>query len=220
MTIHELAVVNVSLDQISQHPDNANMGDLDAIEESIAVNGLYAPLLVQRSTGRIIAGNHRYVVASKIGLPEVPVIYLDVDDEQAVRIMIADNRTTRLGRDDEAQLYDLLDALRVTDGGLAGTGYTHADYTELSLLLEGPLEFPEDEPQPELETREKTAGLIYEVEPIVEDDGVVYSFVVYKPGGGKRLSATDLNAIRAAFGQPKLSKEELERFEVASWTQR
>lgn len=218
MPSHDLVIENVSPDLLEQHPDNANMGDIDAIEESIRVNGLYSPLLVQRSTGRIVAGNHRYVVALKMGLPTVPVIYLDVSDEEALRIMVVDNRTTRLGRDDESQLYEILDALRATDPGFAGTGYDYSDFAALAELMEAPLEL---EPEPEivdLDEPRETKGLIYEVEPIPDDDGVVYSFVVYKPGS-KRLSAHDLNVVRDSFGKSKLTKEQIDELGVRSWSQ-
>jgi len=211
---HDLVIEHVSPDELQQHPDNANMGDLDAIEESIRVNGLYSPLLVQRSSGRIVAGN-----ALKMGLPTVPVVYLDVTDEEALRIMVVDNRTTRLGRDDESQLYEVLDMLRATDNGFSGTGYEYADFAALAELMEAPLELEPPEEVVDPDSPSTGGGLIYEVEPIIDDDGVVYSFVVYKPGS-KRLSAHDLNVVRDSFGQPKLTKEQIDDLGVASWSQR
>ena len=41
------------------HPRNPRRGDVDAIEESIAENGFYGCVVAQRSTGYILAGNHR-----------------------------------------------------------------------------------------------------------------------------------------------------------------
>jgi len=111
------------VEHLSPHPRNVNMGDTDAIIESIQTNGFTAPLLVQRSTGHIVAGNHRYAAALELGATQLPVIWLDMDDEQALRYMLADNRSTRLGKDDLGLLAELLDDLQSTDAGLSGTLY-------------------------------------------------------------------------------------------------
>jgi DNA modification methylase len=108
---------------------NANQGDLGSIIESVQVNQFYGAILAQKSTGRIIAGEHRWRAAQSEGLQTVPVIYLDVDDEAAKRIMLADNRTSRLGMDDPAALAELLQGMP----SLEGTGF---DSDALQELLE------------------------------------------------------------------------------------
>lgn len=118
-------------DTLTPHPDNPKCGDTDAIAESIETNGLYRPLYAQTSTGHILAGNHAYHAALELGATTLPVIWLDVDDTTARRILLADNRTADLGRYDDALLIDLLLAIDQTDH-LTGTGYTHDD---LGLLL-------------------------------------------------------------------------------------
>lgn len=120
----------VPVDDVAPHPDNPRIGDLAAIRESIRINGFYGALVVQRSTGHIVAGNHRWAAARAEGLDEVPVIYIDVDDATARRILAADNRTADLaGYDDRA----LLELLNDIDGvtGLVGTGYDDDDLAEL-----------------------------------------------------------------------------------------
>jgi DNA modification methylase len=103
---------------------------LGAILESINENGFYGSIVAQRSTGFILAGNHRYQAALQAGASEVPVTWVDVDDARALRILLADNRTTRLGHDNEQALAELLKEL-ADDGGLAGTGYDGDDLDEL-----------------------------------------------------------------------------------------
>lgn len=220
MPTHALVVEMVDPSTLTQHPDNPNSGDMDAIEESVRVNGLYQPIIVQRSSRHIIAGNHRWMVAVKHGLPEMPVIFLDVTDEEAARIMLADNRTARLGHDDESQLLDLLDTLRGTDNGYAGTGYDHTDYMALVELMEGPLELSQEEPEEEIPAGKDSDGaLIYVVDPYVDDDGVVTHFVLTKPNG-KRMTPADLNRVRKAFGQRLLSKDEIRDLGGDDWSRR
>lgn len=98
---------------------NVNQGDLGSIVESVRVNRFYGAILAQKSSGKIIAGEHRWRAAQSEGLLSVPVIWMDVDDETAKRIMLADNRTTRLGLDDPAALAELLQGLP----SIEGTGF-------------------------------------------------------------------------------------------------
>jgi hypothetical protein len=221
MRLHDLAVETVSLDAISQHPGNANNGDVEALEQSIDVNGFYQPLIVQRSTGHIIAGNHRYLVAHKMGATEVPVIYLDVDDEAAVRMMLADNRITRLGFDDESQLFDRLDELHDTDLGLLGTGFDNRDLQHLLDLATDPLKFddvklPDDDDDVQPLDSAKKPSLGYSVMPTVNDDDRVYEIVLAKPGF-THMTRRDLNRIRKALGAPPLSDEEIDSYGVQGW---
>lgn len=218
MRVHPLEVTSVSVTELTQHPDNANNGDVDALEESIEINGFYAPITVQRSTGHILAGNHRYLVALRKGTRELPVIYLDVDDEAAKRIMLADNAITRRGFDDEAQLADNLQELYATDLALHGTGYTMKDYEKLLADIDTPLKF---DPEPVVDERmdRETApnrALHFSVTPIVSPDGVVYELAIQKEGMGP-ISRIDANSLRRAMGMAPFTREEVKAFDAPQW---
>jgi site-specific DNA-methyltransferase (adenine-specific) len=114
------------------HPENPNQGDVGAIAESIEENGFYGALLVQRSTGYVIAGNHRVKAVVAQGLGKVPVIWVDIDDDRARRILLADNKTAQMATYDEEMLGALLKDLAVSEAGLAGTGW---EGDELDRLL-------------------------------------------------------------------------------------
>lgn len=218
MFIHEMVVERVSTKLLTQHPDNANNGDIDAIEESIEINGFYSPLHVQRSTGRILAGNHRYLVALRRGIPEVPVIYHDVTDEQALRIMLADNSITRHGFDDEPQLLNLLDALYATDLGLHGTGFTMDERDKLSESINEPLNFVDNRtPTTDVDDRDGPKGhLRFTVIPQFDEAGNCYELVLQKEGMGT-VSKGDANAVRRAMGLNAFTKEELDAFGEHGW---
>jgi len=121
----------VATGDLKPHPSNPNSGDVGVIAESIKVNGFYGAIVAQRSTGFILAGNHRWQAARAMKLDDVPVFWLDVNDEEAARILAVDNRSTRLGHDDESVLVDLLTQLSMTDLGLAGTGYDGDDLDKM-----------------------------------------------------------------------------------------
>jgi ParB-like chromosome segregation protein Spo0J len=137
--------VLVSVDAVRPHPRNVNEGDRAAIRESLKENGFWGSLIVQRSTGYILAGKHRWEEATAAGYAELPVTYVDVDDATALRIMLADNRTGRLGADDDAALAALLQEIAADAGTLAGTAF---DDDSLAVLLKS-LEPPPPPPPPE-----------------------------------------------------------------------
>lgn len=218
MRLHNLQVTTVSVDEISQHPDNANNGDVEAIVESIEVNGFFQPILVQRSTGYIIAGNHRYVAALDLGAPVLPVIYLDVTDAEAKRLMIVDNRTARLGRDDEAQLKDLLAELYASDIGLAGTGYDYQLLEQLRTEDEIPLEFAAPPVPDVVEGPAETPKyrMPFVVMPMKDEQGEVIEVNLLREDFG-RITLADYQNIRRALGLKPAPKDEIASYEVPSW---
>lgn len=146
--VHNHKAVDVPVGSVQPHPQNPRIGNVDAIADSVETNGFYGTLIVQKSSGNIIAGNHRWKAAVQLGMETVPAIMVDVDDEEAVRILLADNRTSDLGSYDDSSLADLLSSLPTLDG----TGYTPDD---LAKLLPDITERPpkEDEPlRPPFET--------------------------------------------------------------------
>ena len=122
--------VLVPVTELKTHPRNPNTGNVDLIAESIRVNGFWGALVVQRSTGFILKGNHTFKAAVQLSATHVPVFWVDVDDEAALRILIADNRLGELGVRDAEQLAQLLTEL-AESAGLEGTGYTDVDYLAL-----------------------------------------------------------------------------------------
>jgi DNA modification methylase len=121
MTQKELETVSVSIDQIKPHPKNVRQGDIGAISESLKAHGQYRAIVVQRSTGHILAGNHTWKAAKALGWKEISAHFIDCDDDAAMRILLADNRANDLATYDDAALAAVLAELNATDLGLAGT---------------------------------------------------------------------------------------------------
>jgi ParB-like chromosome segregation protein Spo0J len=221
----DVRVEMVSVHTLEQHPENPNNGDIDALVESIRTNGFYQPIVVQLSSRHIIAGNHRYVAALRIGMAEVPVVWRDVDNEAAKRIMLADNRVAELAYRDEAQLADLMESLFATDAGLTGTGYMASDMHDLLALIHDPLS-PEDFATPDDDdaesadgTRKSAIDLKYKVVPTVSEDGKAYSLTITKTTG-RSIGPNDFNMLLKALGQDPLSDNELAMHNVPSWERR
>ena len=112
------------IEAVRPHPDNPSSGDEDEIATSIEVNGMYRPIYVQLSTGYILAGNTTYASCLRLGSLRIPVIWLDVDDETALRILLGDNELARLAIVDQGLLAPLVERLLETELRLLGTGLT------------------------------------------------------------------------------------------------
>ena len=69
---------------------------LDELANSIKKNGIIQPIAVREDkydAGRyqIVAGERRWLAAQRAGLHEVPIIILDLDDNEALEIAIVEN---------------------------------------------------------------------------------------------------------------------------------
>lgn len=156
--------------QLSTYHKNPRRGDIQAIAGSLAANGQFRPIVVNKGThtGRpyeILAGNHTYLAHQYLAEahPDNPqwqhidTYLVDVDDDRATKIVLADNRTADLGSYDNDTLLDLLDNL---DGDYLGTGYDE-DYIG-ALLGENT---PEE-------------GLPEAGDADIEDDPISYAIVI------------------------------------------
>jgi hypothetical protein len=121
----------IAVDAVCEHPDNYNQADTGAIDESLQAHGFYGGIGVQKSTGRILWGNHRHREAKKLGAATLPGFWLDVDDAEAARILAVDNRTSALAKPDEQLLVALLRPLQESPSGLLGTGYTDSALADI-----------------------------------------------------------------------------------------
>lgn len=78
------------------NPRNAELRDnasaVPMVMASIAELGFGAPLVARRSNRMLIAGHTRLEAARRLELPRVPVRFLDIDQDRADLLMLADNR--------------------------------------------------------------------------------------------------------------------------------
>lgn len=132
----EHTIEQVAVGDLIVHPANPRQGDIGTIVQSIEKNGWYGTIVAQRSTGYVLAGNHRLMAAQSLQLDTVPVYWVDVDDSTARRILLADNRAADVAAYDNDRLSDLLTSMMVETGDLLGTGYTEDDLDDLLVLLD------------------------------------------------------------------------------------
>jgi len=129
--VTDLQVEHLPIETLHLHPHNARQGDVGAISQSLEAHGQYRPIVVQKSTMQVLAGNHTLQAASALGWKEIAATIIDVDDDQALRILLVDNRTNDLATYDDGVLIDLLESLVRSDAGLSGSGFDGSDLDEL-----------------------------------------------------------------------------------------
>jgi ParB family chromosome partitioning protein len=114
----------VPLSTVEPDPNQprSTMGDLDELVASIREKGVLEPILVRPRPGaeneeeepagilyRIISGERRYRAAQEAGLYEVPVIEMDVSEQEALEIALIENLQRKdLTPFEEAEGYRML----------------------------------------------------------------------------------------------------------------
>lgn len=126
----EIARLAQPIANLTPHPRNVRQGDVGAIVTSLEAHGQYRPIVVQKETGHILAGNHTYQAAKALGWDKIAVTYVDCDNDQALRILLADNRANDLASYDDNALAELLTEL-AEGAGLEGTLFEPEDLQTL-----------------------------------------------------------------------------------------
>ena len=145
-----LAHLAVPISSLRPHPRNPRRGDLEAVKDSLCHHGQYRPVVANRRTGEVLAGNHVLRAARELGFTEIAATFVDLSDEEATKLVLVDNRTSDLAGYDDALLVELLEGL----GDLSGTGF---DEAALDDLLEEVAPPPyEDEELPPAPSEPKT----------------------------------------------------------------
>lgn len=118
---------SVPIKKIKTYDKNPRIGNIDVIAESLAANGQYKPIIVNERTGMVLAGNHTFLAARKLGWKDIYASFVDVDDATAKRIVLADNKTADMGTYDDSVLAELLASLP----DISGTGFSAVEVDDL-----------------------------------------------------------------------------------------
>lgn len=118
----DLKVVKIATEELLEYPDNAKLHpheQVDQIANSIEEFGFNSPILAWHNADgepEIVAGHGRLMAAKKLGLEELPVVFLDhMSDEQRRAYILIDNKLTMNSDFDFEILADELGALSSFD---------------------------------------------------------------------------------------------------------
>lgn len=110
----QMQIKMVKLGDIRPYFNNPrdNTRAVEPTMQSIEKYTFTKPIIVDKD-GVIIAGHTRYIAAFRLGIQEVPVIYSDLNEEQAKAFRIADNKLAEKSYFDDTKLVAELKALEV-----------------------------------------------------------------------------------------------------------
>lgn len=106
-----------------------------------------AVIIAQLSSRRIIAGHCRLEAARRLGMDTVPVRFVDVDDHQADRMALADNKIPEMAEWDDEALTLILRDLSEAEAGFSGIGWSSLDLKKLLEEVPAPTEEEDTGPQ-------------------------------------------------------------------------
>lgn len=119
------------IDELKFDPQNArlhNERNIKSIMQSLEEFGQHAPLVVRTPDNIVVVGNGRLEAMRRLGWDTAWVVFVDDDDEQAIRCSLMDNRTAELADWDDSILEAIL-----------------TDYEDLRVWWEDNPEIPEIE---------------------------------------------------------------------------
>jgi ParB-like chromosome segregation protein Spo0J len=105
-----VAAVWVPLDSLVPWSENPRQEQpVEAVAESIRVYGFGRPIVARQTNREIIAGHTSWKAAKLVGLTEVPVRFLDVDERTAHQLAVADNALGEHAKWDAVRRQRILD---------------------------------------------------------------------------------------------------------------
>lgn len=130
MIIESIKHLAVSVSDLKNWERNPRVGSIEAVAKSLEKFGQRKPIVVNKRTGEVIAGNHTIMAAKSLGWEQIAAVWVDDDEATAKAYAIADNRTHDLGAYDDQALAALVEELANTDLILAA-GYGQDDIEQL-----------------------------------------------------------------------------------------
>lgn len=151
-----------------ENPRAHSKENLGAIRNSIKTHGQVEPLVVQKSTNMVIAGNARLGVMRDMGMKKVKVVMLDVSDTDARKLSISLNRSGELASWNEGVLASHLESLALIEDDFfpESLGFSGEEMSELLVSFGGDIDAFNFDP-PEEESVEDTRD---DFDELSEDD--------------------------------------------------
>ncbi len=127
----------VAIEAVQLNPRNPRLNDtaIAPVAESIRRFGFRQPIVVNRRTNQIEAGNTRYKAAQQLGMKRVPVIWVDDEEAEAMAFSLADNRTHEFATWDDKELAKQLQELDA-QACLLASAFSEDDLAQLLARLD------------------------------------------------------------------------------------
>lgn len=116
------AAVWFPIDQLVEWAENPRLNDeaVEPVAESIRTFGFGEPIVARLANREIIAGHTRRKAALLLGWKLVPVRFLDIDEELAHDLALADNKLGEISKWNDERIASILARKSVADAALLG----------------------------------------------------------------------------------------------------
>lgn len=159
----EIEYVDIEILKPSEYNPNKMTEDQKRkLKKNIQEMGFCNPIIANKHQNReniIIGGHHRVEIAKELGYTQIPVIYVDMDEQREKLLNMSLNRIK--GEFLEDRLVELMKELDEQNIDLSLTGFTDR---EIDRLLEEYREGKEEPPMPEKVQSKVKPGDIWELE--------------------------------------------------------
>ena len=91
----DIEITHLPIEELKPDPANPRRitdEELESLTRSIREFGLIDPIIARRQDKVVIGGHQRLLAARKLGLKQVPVVLVDLSEEQARLLNLALNR--------------------------------------------------------------------------------------------------------------------------------
>lgn len=158
----------VPINKVKGRKQNPRRGNIDTIKESLEINGQYRPIVVNKKTSEVLAGNHTLKAAKALGWKNIAVTYVDVNEEDATKIVLIDNRANDKAEYNNEELATVLKSLNFE---FEGTGYKEEDLNKiLAEILPATDPYEEWQGMPEFNQEDKESAYRTTVHFITNED--------------------------------------------------
>ena len=139
MTVAEgMQIEHVDIERLRPDPANPRKiadAELEALTRSMREFGFVQPVIALRSDSTVVGGHQRLLAARKLGMTQVPVVYVDLTLEQARVLNLALNKISG-SWDDELLAHMVADLSTVSDIDLSLSGFGEDGLAKLMKSLD------------------------------------------------------------------------------------
>lgn len=129
----EIAAVYISPYDLLEWDKNPrfNDGAVDKIAQSIQKFGFATPIVARKQDNRVISGHTRLKAAKLLNLEKVPVRLIELTEEEADALALADNRLGEIASWDDGLLSEILEDLKEKEFELDSIGFSEQELDQL-----------------------------------------------------------------------------------------
>ena len=135
--LKKLEVVYVNINTVkpnTYNPNRQNQETLELLKRSINEDGFTQPVIVHRQSKEIVDGEHRWRAAREMGMTQIPVVFVDMTDEQMRIATLRHNRAR--GSEDAALSIEVLRDLQELGASAWAQDSLMMSDAEMNLLLD------------------------------------------------------------------------------------